>query len=314
MSALELHQTAAIQQESKEKPSVSIHIEVFRHGERQKEPAEHPEREPHLGLTNEGRTQSEIAGKRKHLILSNASIRTSHRTRAAESGLQQMLANEPQEEVTNPATRERFTKPKIISLTPDKFSYTENLNYQNTHNREFYDAYKPHYSTKNAISFIFHQSDDLVVKFLDDKDYSYTRMAGHMAELIKESIQTLPKIKQDIENDAIAPEENNTYEKQELWPTHGTVPESFILKVISKVESPEAAEKFISKFPDGNGFANDEGFSMIITEDETTRAPLINISCLGSNWKITEDILDEIIQEKNDLLTHITEKKQDESA
>ena len=82
--------------------------------------------------------------------------------------------------------------------------------------------------------------------------------------------------------------------------THSTVAESFLLKVMEKTQSRDAAKQFLDDMPNKNGVAYSDGPAMLISRDASGKK-IITITFHDQEWVIDETLLDDIISDRDAL-------------
>ncbi len=86
---------------------------------------------------------------------------------------------------------------------------------------------------------------------------------------------------------------------QRFLGTHQSIGESFLLKVVEKLEGREAALKFIDQISTQNGFELGLGFSITIEPDGESAK--IRIVCGDNTILATPEIIEAIIKDRVDL-------------
>ncbi len=283
-----------------------IRLEFLRHDRREPVTEEKPDEKSRL--TPEGRKHASDMGRTKNSTPESGFAYGSPRERTQETALRQLLADEGwvTDETTLGDVNEEIRKQLPYGK---KLSISEKLNFRKDADLRFTAVYDKHYSqTKDLVPFLYYESDGLVKELGDLDDYSFTRLAGNVAEFVKKYITILPRWeqirKQNLQKYA------NTEEMQRFLGTHSTVSESFLLKVIEKVDGKEAAKKFIEDLPDKNGVDFSEGISIAIGSDGD--AVKIRVSFHDKTWEIEPEVIDEIINEKETLNKFIIEKQKGE--
>ena len=273
----------------------SIRLEFLRHDKPlPKSPGQSADKMP---LAPESRGHAEEIGKTKNPDPTRAVAFGSPRVRSQETALRQLLANE--DWVTEETSLEEIEQ-GISDRMPvgGKLLVSEKLNYRSDANPDYAKVYQSHYAgAKDLVPFLFNESDDLTVRLGDTEDFSYTRLAANVAELIKKYVGILPRWEQ------LAEEKPETYgenpELQRFLGTHSTISESFLLKVIEKTQGRGAAQDFVNALPDKNGIGFSDGISAVV--DEFDGATKISITFHAQHWEIDENVLDEIISDRDQL-------------
>lgn len=269
-----------------------IRLEFLRHDQR--EPATKEQGDGDSLLTREGRRHAKEIGQIKSPNPNIGLVYGSPRVRAQETAMRQLFAGEEwlDESTSAPEMNKRigsqlsYGKKVVVS---DKLDFRTNVN------PKFAEIYGKHYSvTKDTVPFLYYESDRLVRELKDAGDYSYTRLAANVADMIKKYIKVLPQWKKILENNS--EKYKGVNELQRFLGTHSTVCESFLLKIIEKTEGGDAAKKFIDDLPDKNGIDFSDGISVVIVlKDE---AVVVRVSFHDKVWVVGENIIDEIVQDR----------------
>ncbi len=288
--------------EGEKKLKPEIRLEFFRHDRRELATPQRPdEKSP---LTEVGRRHATEVGKTKNPKPETGFAYASPRERAQETAMRQFLADE--EWIDDETTLEEIND-EIKKRLPygQKLSVSEKLNFRFDADPEFARAFDKHYlEMKDALRFLYSESDALVKKLDDLDDYSYTRLAANIAEFVKKYIIMLPRWRQILEDHPEKYEGIN--EMQRFLGMHATIGESFLLKVIEKTEGIDAARQFIEDLPDKNGIDFSEGISMTIGFDEDV--PKVKITFHDKTWEVDEALIDEIISDRTKLDEGIRKK------
>jgi hypothetical protein len=289
-----------------EKPTAKIRLEFFRHDEKAKPTDAEPRPDDNkVRLTETGRASSTLKGKEKNPHPEVAISYGSPRERSQETAMRQMLANEDAisadmslEDMRHVIDGElKVGKKDIIS---------DKLNFYLDGNQTYHDEYYRRYlETKDALLFIWQESDKLARELGDTKDDTYSRFAGKFAELVDKYVKILPRWQQIVSE---KPEEYSQFnnEMQRFFGSHQTALECFLLKVIEKTEGSEAVREFINSLPDKNGFGFSEGFTVEIEEASGN----INIFARfkDKQWQITPELILQIINDREEFEKSIVQQ------
>lgn len=274
------------QQEMVKNPTVRL--EIFRHDQ----PAPAPEggTDADRQLTSEGRVHAEQSGQTKNPNMKMGIAIGSPRDRAQETALRQLIS----EDILGSGAD--FSELKSVidhNLNyGNKIRVTEKLDYRLDSNPEFQAAWFKSYNEKHAMKFLLEESDKLAADLKDAQDFSYSRSAANVAEVIKGYVLAAPSWKRTYDKD---PSKYKANEMQRFMGTHQTIGETFLLKVVEKTQGTDAASALAEKM--GNGFDLSEGFSVVIdTVDQS-----MSITYKDKSWKVNMDVLDQIIKDKTDL-------------
>lgn len=275
------------------KPRSSIRLEFFRHSE--KDSAASGQHDYTVRLTQAGRALSSAAGSSLDPHPQVALAYGSPRDRSSETALREMLANN--DEIAADDSLEEIrskigTKIKVGS----KEIITDNLNFNWAGSTEFNRLAYDHYAKKDALKFMFEESDQLV-KDLDDKEStSYSRAAANVAAIVERYITIFDPWKKLTQAN---PEKFAVFnnELQRFLGSHGGTTECFLMKVVEKSEGRDGVLQLIGSLQDPNNqFGINEGFSVRIDEDDNGEKR-IAVGFKDRSWTITPQVIREIIEE-----------------
>ncbi|MHB8871557.1 MAG: hypothetical protein ACYC5G_03835 [Candidatus Doudnabacteria bacterium] len=277
-------------------PVPRIRLEFFRHDEKAK--ALEGQSDNEVRLTEQGRINATEVGQTKDPHPEVAIAIGSPRERSTETAMRGMLSTETG--ITQENTLEDIQEFVAGSLKVGRKNMIDKrLDY--AMDGEFANIGNDHYGNKkDYLIFAVNESDDLVRKLKDKKSTSYTRQAAGIAEIIRKYVGVLPNFQRVIEQD---PDKFSRYnnEMQRFLGTHATVSESFLLKVIEITEGREALMQFLETDINKNGFNYSEGFNVEIQADG------ILVRYKGREWNIKPELLDQIIQQRDELDKSIDE-------
>ena len=219
----------------------------------------------------------------------------SPRQRAQETALRQLLANEAV--VTDESTLEEL-KESVKKALPfgNKLVISDQLDYMAKNpDPAFTEAYNSNYQKGQLLSFMLNESDNLVKEKMDANDYSYSRIAGNIASIVKRYTGIMPTWERIYDKKQFG----DANEMQRFVGTHQGIPEIFLIKVIEKTEGKKAAEEFIEQLPDKNGGGFSEGISATIRMEQSK--PEVALRYGDKEFVIGEDILDSILADVESL-------------
>lgn len=281
--------------ESREIQPATIRLEFFRHDEKGKPGEGQPDAA--VRLSEKGRKSAIKKGKEKRPSAEIAMAYGSPRDRAIETAMRQMLASE--ESITDDMTLEDIRKLVNEEVKVGrKDIITDKLDPQWRGSEDFAKVVYDHYfQKKDALNFMYRESDQLVRNLKDKKSTSFTRQAGNVAELIQRYIDILPTWRKLVEQNPEKYAQNNQ-ELQRFFGSHHTVPESFLMKVIEKLHGPKAVDDFISELDDKNGFNASEGFNITMTAGK--EGVTVTIKYKDKTFHIEPNIVKKIINEREE--------------
>lgn len=281
--------------ESKEQPTSKIVLEIFRHGEKEKQ--KEGELEYEVRLTPKGREQATEKGKKIHPQPNIAMALGSPRKRTQETATRAMLAEK--EEITPEMSLEEIEK--IISLEQKygkKITIDPRLNF----NIEGPAGKKIHENFKagRLLEYMIHESDNDAINLKDKEASTYSRTAGNIAELVKKYVEIAPKFDKIVKQN---PEKYMQYKNQmeRYMGSHQSIAESFMAKVLEKTKGLEERDKFVKSL--GTGFKETQGIRVEInnTSQGVKTEIKYKIGDQEETLEVPEEILDEIIKDRDDL-------------
>lgn len=266
-------------------------LDFFRHG--QKEKAEKPDEE--IRLTEKGRQQAKERGKEIHPQVDVSMALGSPRKRTQETAARVMLAERDQieddmslEEIEN-VIASGLSRGKKVVADPRLDFIAEK---SSPLGREMLKSYQE----GHLMAFLVNDSDRLAREIHDTKGSTYKRLAANIAELINKYLRignSYEKIR------ARKSEKYKDYGDQieRYFGTHQSVGESFVLKLIEKVQGQEKRDEFVRTL--GGGFDELQGFRVEITNDRGKQNALLTVKIREKEYQlpIEQKMLEEIIEE-----------------
>jgi hypothetical protein len=277
-----------------EKYNPKIRLEFFRHDEKGKANTSGDRTaDEYVRLTDQGRAHSTEIGKTKNPHPEVAVAFGSPRERSVETSMRQMLANE--DSITPETSLEeiRAMVNRQLKVGKKDKAITE-LNFDLDSNKQFHDIVFQHYlESKDALAFLYHDSDNLVKQLNDTTSTSYSRAAARFGEIVKKYLGILPRWKEITkENPERYISANNQMER--YFGSHALTVELFLMKVMEKSQGPQAVEEFI-KGPKKNGFSYSEGYT--VTIEDAPAGPKVSVVYNGKTYELSLSQLEEIINE-----------------
>jgi hypothetical protein len=240
-------------------------FELMRHGKREKHPDKALDGGPELRLTPEGRAQADERGKQINLQPEVSLAWGSPRQRSQETAYRVMLANE---DIGPDDTLEEI-EAKIKEQVPygKKMIVDKRLDFHD--DGPIAEDGKAAYHEGRYMQWVIGQSDSDAIAQHDTKSSTFTRMAGDEAEILQRYVQVGNNFNR------IASKDPGKYEKfgnligRPIGTHQGNV-ESFVAKVLEKVQGEEAKQTFLESV--GGGFAETQGVHIeIINEADGTQ-------------------------------------------
>lgn len=251
-------------------------------------------------LTLDGRKHAQGVGRAANPIPEMGSMIVSPRERTLDTAAREFYSEEKwlSEDVELEEIMEHiphWKKPKI----------SEFLNYKTDANEKYKEAFYEHFK-KDALSFLVNESDDMVKELGDLEDHSYSRFAANLAELIKWHVEEKFPQWERIYSKKQDKYQNKT-EAQRFLGSHSLILDSFIMKLIEKVEGREGLDRFLEDWPSETNITElGENFSVMIKriDDEV----LIKVNFRDKSWKFGLDIIEDIINDRIILDNNIKER------
>lgn len=229
------------------------------------------------------------------------------RVRSVETALRQLLTNRGEIlssdslEDIKAKIAQYFEKEKLLKARKHLVDDRLNFNWDGT--KEFKEIANSHFKgdSKDALEFLYKESDELVKRLGDKTSASFSRVAGNIAELVQKYLGILPTWQKIISE---KPDKYAKYgnELQRFLGSHGTVTECFLMKVMEKIEGSQAVEEFLNSLPNKNGFDYSEGFSVVLSIPKESKEPVIQIRYKDKYWEITLELIESIIEDKRKLM------------
>jgi len=274
--------------------SSKIELHFFRHGE--SEPAVEGN-DSERKLTQRGRESAVAKSKGETNVKQSIAFGSPRERSQQTAGL--VMAGREEVIEGNESLEELKDKLESMLKIGKKIAVEERLDYPEDPSTEYYRRAWEHVKNGDILKFMVEESDRLAKELNDDKNFTYSRLARQIAEIIKKYLTIFPRWN-ELASDKTK-DYSNTLER--FMGTHQTVPESFLAKVIEKTRGVEERNRFIELL--GNkGFDYTEGFDLEISNT----ADGFKICILYKNEKdkekpyifdqeISAEILDEIINE-----------------
>jgi len=155
------------------------------------------------------------------------------------------------------------------------------LDVQNPYGKKFYDEFM----AGKAMPFLVHESDALAKLEGDQVSSTYSRMAANIAKIVYKNYEVALRASSILDKSENPENEQNDFER--VLATHGTIQESFLLKVIEKMKGESARDELL-EIVGLNGFDFIEGF-------DVTLAPEGDAIQIRLTYKKDTYILDEIV-------------------
>lgn len=295
----------------------SIRLEIFRHDDKEKTTdsgARLGDNEVHLSPA--GRVNAVRAGRERNPHPAVGLVYGSPRERTRETALRGLLSNE---DIT---VEDSFTE--MEEKINKEMGYGRKHIIDNRLNfiwdgeqvsRRFHDEGYDHFlNKKDALKWLFKDSDQVVLEEKDPVATSYSRCAGNIAELVKKYMDILPRWENITKIDAAKPaEEKKNYadfqnELQRFMGSHAAVLENFLLKVIEKKEGRAGVEKFFEQREasqvGNNSFKPNEGYTISIVT--ANGQPTAEVIYHDKNWQLSLADLEGMIADRDKLNKEIS--------
>jgi broad specificity phosphatase PhoE len=288
-----------------------IRLEFFRHDAKTVESTAGPR--PHdneVLLTPEGRAHAAEVGKVRNPNLAYAIAYGSERKRSQETAMISIAANSDLYadhmqfgDVLESVAGEWEGREGRDQKQPGyggKLGVMEELNfgYGEVGGAFHTEFYKHYLESKDALRFIYEQSDARVQQLKEPSADSYTRTAGNIASIVKRYFKT-ERNWEKIAGDPKHATSNGELQRH-LGSHQGTL-EPFLMKVIERREGPPGVDRFLTdlKLRNGNenGFGYSEGYSTDIHPDESGGYSA-TIRYRDQVWEVPESEVDLLLAER----------------
>lgn len=281
-----------LEPEKEKEIETRIILEIMRHGKKEEDETKSNEE---LRLTQEGRRQADTKGKELKPQARVAVGWGSLRGRTQETAYRAMLATEnlspdaSLEEIEKAISQEvKFGKKMILD---------ERLNFNDKGpvGQEMNKAY----DVGRYLPYIILQSDRRAIEIGDKETTTYTRMAANIAELVKR----YAKVGNNFNRLASKTDEYEKFGNQleRYMGTHGGVVESFLAKILEKIQGVEKRDEFVKNI--GSLFKETEGVHIELINKGKEQNILVDYEVNGKKERveIDENLLNDIIEERKKL-------------
>lgn len=287
--------------ESKEKTTSRIALEFFRHGKKESRKDLPNEL---LMLTPEGKQQAIEKGKELHAQPDVSIAMGSPRRRTQETAGRAMLVERKDiapemslEEIEKVISKEQKYGKKIFSDPRLDFSIGGPIT----------KKVKEAVTANTLLNYVIYESDQDALESKDEITFTYSRVAGNLAEVIKKYISIAPKFDKIVKNN---PEKYAQYNNQieRYMGTHQTLPESLLSKALEKIKGEESRDEFINLVGSA-GMGETQGIRVEINNTgQGVRTEIkYKIGNREENLRVPEKVIDEIIKDRDDFNKKIKE-------
>lgn len=266
-----------------------IDLYFMRHGDKEKDPSKS---DYDILLTEKGRGQAQAKSHAESLDQSLAygspRKRTQETSGLAMSGSAGIIeGTESYEEL-----KEKLDKDLAIG---SKIGVDKNLDFILDEESEYGKEIMKPFIEGRLLKWVVEESDRIAEEMHDTEQYSYSRSAKAVAEVILKYLHIAPRW-QELSQDT----EKYTDTLERYLGTHLGVQESFLAKVIEKMKGVEERDKFVSAL-NNQGFDFTEGFKAEI-QNHSGAEPTIHISYSKEKdgekiFEFDEDVPSQLLQE-----------------
>lgn len=292
--------------EMENKTKSRVILEFMRHGKKEKDPDKANEE---LLLTPEGRQQAIKRGKELNPQAEVAIAWGSPRTRSKETSVLVMLANENIDPDLGLPEIEKAINKEINTGGKDKRKIIEDSRLDfNFRGKgigkwlsELYGGDKPFLLT------YIKESDKRALETRDKDSDTYTRKAADIAEIVLRYIKIASTFNRIVSKSDKYKTKGNQLER--YLGTHGTVVESFIAKVLEKLNGVEARDNFAKAL--GNEFKEIKGIRVeIVNNGGDDQVIFVEFEADGVQQSVNIDVklLKEILEDRKKFEEKFEEK------
>ncbi len=143
-----------------------------------------------------------------------------------------------------------------------------------------------------VMSFLVKESDQLAQESGDTTSSTYSRMAANIASIIYRNFEAASRGASILKQSENPQNKANDFER--ILATHGTIQESFLMKVAEKVKGIEERDALILAVGEG-GFGFNEGFDAVLSKENGKEK--IRITYKKGEYVFDEVVSPEIIRE-----------------
>ncbi len=166
------------------------------------------------------------------------------------------------ETVAVAATKNPEANPEDLGI--GKMRITEKLDFILDEKSQYGAKFHEVFNAGTALPWLINESDQLAKETGDTYQSTYSRMAGNIAGLIYKTYLAASRGAKILEQSQNEGNETNNFER--ILGTHGTLPESFLLKLVDKMHGAEARDKLLKTI--GTGFGVTEGFDVKLSKKD----------------------------------------------
>lgn len=160
------------------------------------------------------------------------------------------------------ATQDITKEPEDLGI--GKAREKKDLDFYVDENGEYGKRYNKAYDGGKMMAFLMRESDDLAKEYGDTTSCTYSRMAANIARIIYQNFQAAKRGAAVLEQSKNQKNELNDFER--ILATHGTIQESFLLKVVEKLKGIEARDAFFLVIGE-KWFDFTEGFDVTLSKE-----------------------------------------------
>jgi hypothetical protein len=153
-------------------------------------------------------------------------------------------------------------------------------------------AFNQSYDDGRVMSFVVNESDKLAKETGDEESSTYSRMAARVAGIIYDNVETAIRGAEILAQSSNPKNAPNNFER--ILATHATVQESFLLKVVEKVQGYKERDALLALIGE-NGFDFVEGFDVLLSKEGDEEK--IRITFKKGDYVFDELISKELLKE-----------------
>ncbi len=156
------------------------------------------------------------------------------------------------------------TEAGVEDLGVGKLRIKEELDFNVDETGEYGKRFNKEYAEGALMTFLVHTSDTFAKENGDTNSSTYSRMAANIARTVYRNFEVASRGASILEQSEHPENEINDFER--ILVTHATIQESFLLKVVEKIQGIAARDNLLTLIGE-NGFGYTEGFDVTLSKE-----------------------------------------------